>query len=78
MNTCATCKYKGAPYVHENYDDGELIEVKTAFHECQKIYFDSGGDNIPRHLKAYIVDGSGYYAALRCTDDFGRIDWEPK
>ena len=78
MNTCATCKYQGEAYEHTDWVDGEPVTTVTKFHQCNKIYWDNGGDGIPRHIKAYIVDGSGYFAALRCRDDFGCVDWKAK
>lgn len=78
MNTCATCKYQGESYIHTEFHDKVPVRIETPFHECQRIFFDGGGDRLPPNTKAYIVDGSGYYAALRTRDDFGCVDWEMK
>ena len=36
-----------------------------------------GGDEYI-DIRAYVEDGSGYYAALVCAEDFGCVGWESR
>ncbi len=72
MNTCGTCKYRGA-----NIND----EVPTTFFLCDLIKHNNRMERDLGEAKgehAAVVDGSGYYAALCVEEDFGCNRWEPK
>lgn len=88
VNTCGTCKYFGEAVGTETFLDPdtddfvefespyrkcELIEMKPEYAEQRKLMPDN-----PDKPAAYAVDGSGYYAALCVSADFGCNKWEPK
>lgn len=88
MNTCGTCKHKGVPITA--HVDGQIRE--TRFFLCNRVKHNPGarGDEhgygsgslddteAPRGSGAFVVDGSGYYAALCVEEDFGCIKWEAR
>lgn len=61
---CKDCKYFGV----------EICE--SGFHTCEIIKhgFDEGDMNYGSK-KAHVVDGSGYFAALRIKEDFGCVEF---
>ena len=66
MKTCGDCKW----WDKEKDDDGEKYKV------CGRVEMEgcmSGADMVE---KAYVCDGSAYYAALICREDFGCNLWE--
>lgn len=73
MNTCGTCKHKGM----------NIRSTKeTKYFLCDRV---KHGNNDKKESTesvagngAYVVDGSGYYAALCVEDDFGCNKWEEK
>ena len=78
MNTCGTCKYFG---LKTGPSKGEQFE------SCGRVYMLCGriqqefqvlpnGEHAPDI--AVVIDGSGYFAALCVTDDFGCNQWESK
>jgi len=64
MKKCGTCKY---------FD----IKEGARFGECRAIHMPDH-DERDDELKVYCVDGSDYYAAVRCRKDFGCVLWERK
>lgn len=66
-NTCGTCHHKG-----------EKLSEHSVFFTCGYIkHCHEYGDNEDVG-EAYVVDGSGYFAALRVSEDFGCNQWEPE
>ena len=80
MNKCKDCKYFGEEYMMRDEDTFE--EVGSGIHTCDRIIREeepylADFDQLSKD-RAYVVDGSGYYAALRVKEDFGCIAWESK
>lgn len=76
MNTCGTCKYFGEACEISRYDDD--VETVTHYHVCDlvKQINGYGDDEVPfRQYLAGVKDGSGYFAALCVTDEFGCNQW---
>lgn len=66
---CAGCRHFGA--------DGN--EEKLRYRTCTKAMHlgdDTYDESVPVHVNAYVVDGYGYYAALRVAEDFGCVSFE--
>lgn len=77
INRCASCKYFGEEVVREDWDDeGKYFEDGTGFHTCERIKHNENGYSETLWTEAHVVDGSGYYAALRVPGDFGCVKWE--
>jgi len=75
MNTCKNCKFFGEEIV--TYDGEDWEEVKSEFHECERIYHCKDMRSVLQYQsKAVVVDGGGYFAALRVAEDFGCIHFE--
>jgi len=74
MDNCGVCKYFGEALT-QFYDKGE--EYKTMYHKCRKIEYMEHPPNHKNEL-AGVIDGSGYYAALVVSSDFGCINFEMK
>lgn len=87
MNLCGTCKFWGC-----NDDVGERFRqcMRVKHDECRDTcneedpedYRVDDPERFERHQKtlaekAVTVDGSGYFAALRCREDFGCVYHEP-
>lgn len=75
MNTCGTCKFFGVrndgeyPSQHST-PEGYALCGRIQQYECY-----AGQEKTE---KALAMDGSGYYAALCVTTDFGCTEWEAK
>lgn len=81
---CGKCKHLGKEVIIEDWDSKEYREIPTGFYQCKLIEHmgrDCGDDmkamNTPG-CRAYVEDGSGYYAALKVKTDFGCVCWEPR
>lgn len=76
MNTCGTCKHRGKNITQPDYETYGP-DRPTTFFLCDRVNFDDEhGRATPTGGKAYVVDGSGYYAALCVETDFGCNLWE--
>lgn len=87
MSTCGTCRHKGE---NLKVPDPKTSEPKTTrFFLCDLIKHnaEAGANNgacfshandarEAEGTKAFVVDGSGYFAALCVEDDFGCVKWE--
>lgn len=73
LKTCGTCRHFGAGQQHYH-------NVPEGFALCGRIQHDrSRYEFRPASLEpACVVDGSGYFAALCVTTDFGCTEWEGK
>lgn len=78
---CATCKWWG--FGHKDCGDdfpwSELRPCGLIVHRLGYQEYDDKGEVIPPVMpeaRAYVVDGSGYYAALKTASDFGCIKHE--
>lgn len=85
--TCGTCKHKGENLVVRGED---LQDKPTRFFLCELIkHNDSAGAGMhgsffsedrsheeSQGKGAFVVDGSGYHAALCVEEDFGCNKWE--
>ena len=70
MNTCGTCKHRGKNIRETKYF--LCNQVKHGNSDTKESTESVAGKG------AYVVDGSGYYAALCVEDDFGCNKWEAK
>ena len=79
MNICATCRWWG-------YGRTKELESKAFWQlarPCGAITHDQDhtgsdpGGYLPRGVKAQVLDGSGYFAALRTAADFGCVLHKP-
>lgn len=78
--TCGNCRFKGKPITYFDYGKGDPcgVEVDSGHFLCDRIKHEERSSyEIPK-TGAYVVDGSGYYAALCVADDFGCNLWEAK
>lgn len=92
MDLCGTCKFWGGPDDDGKYRQCARIEHDessdtSSYEEWDedevKYYQENDPERLARHNamlaeKAVAVDGSGYFAALRCREDFGCVYHEPK
>lgn len=82
--TCGTCKYRGENIAEEEWDweAGGLRRRESKYFFCERIKHDGrmSSDLVarPQAERAAVVDGSGYYAALCVSDDFGCLEWSSK
>jgi hypothetical protein len=77
MNTCGTCKHiKREARTVPRWDDSAEDMVEAVFHVCGRLKH-LNGDSLILSEPAGTLDGSGYYAALCVTDEFGCTLWEP-
>ena len=79
MNTCGTCKHFGEVKELDWYDadsDDEGVIVK--FHVCNLLKHLNENNESRRMAEAATagtIDGSGYYAALCVSAEFGCNQW---
>lgn len=85
--TCGNCKFKGEPikldckFNEETWEDGI-----TGFFKCDLVkqgleHSSFLGDTVDLTTEnpiAFVQDGSGYFAALCVSADFGCNQWEEK
>ncbi len=81
MQTCGTCRFiKREERELTRWDDAKGDEEVAVFHVCGRLaHLNHYRDEKERKLSdqvAGIVDGSGYFAALCVTDEFGCNQWE--
>ena len=81
MNTCGTCKFWGdAPdRCDPRGPKGEEFRPCKRI-KMQEIDMEAESDAewhgvISNPCSAVAVDGSGYYAAIKCRSDFGCVEW---
>jgi hypothetical protein len=78
MNTCGTCRFFGKKEDGTNYDDDQHVSGlpdshrRCGFMPHQDKWDYEQGKPLP---KAFVVDGSDYFAALCVTTDWGCPDW---
>ena len=80
MNTCGTCKFFGKQIVDDGWD-GYSPEGQTRFHKCELIRQLNKYDEDRRAKEsdvAVTMDGSGYFAALCVSEEFGCNQWQEK
>jgi len=80
MNTCGTCKFFGKVKTFEEWrDDEDEPRVNTRLHVCGllKHLNESSGSPLSWTAPAGVIDGSGYFAALCVSDEFGCNQWAP-
>ena len=82
MNTCGTCKYFGRAREQGLFtEDGNYEEQSAQYHVCDLIQHINGYDRetTPNSQQvAGVIDGSGWFAALCVTDEFGCNQWTAK
>ena len=73
MNTCGTCKYFGVDRkgMRPGADTTESIYIPAPYKVCGFMEME------PTDAVACVVDGSGFYAALCVSEDFGCNQWAP-
>ena len=77
MNTCGTCKYRGKPIMKFEYET--FTQQETSYFLCERIkHYVRDEEELDDTDRAYVIDGSGYYAALCVDNDFGCNQWEGK
>lgn len=78
MNTCGTCKHWGAGRNEHEYA-GASVSRDDEFKPCgaiiQEDYYD---EKKIAGKRAFVQDGSGYYAAIKVREDFGCVLWTAK
>jgi hypothetical protein len=82
MNTCGTCRFFGKKEDGTNFEDDQyLSDLPDTHRRCGFIthstYKTSDIEKQP-YPKAFVVDGSDYFAALCVSTDFGCPDWSTK
>lgn len=79
MNYCKYCKFFGEAVTKVKFIDGDIVDAETGFHTCDRIeHLDDGYTDEIKDEKSYVVDGSGYFAALRVRESFGCNSFEGK
>ena len=73
MNTCGTCKYFGAR-VEDEAEGYMPLNTPEAYHICKYLSQAVYGDDFKQ--PAHVIDGSGYYAALCVSPEYGCNQWE--
>lgn len=82
---CGTCKHWGRPedagktyrvcistvHIGDEYDEGSISND-----EVRRYNGDTERQQGVRLNRRYVVDGSGYYGALKCREDFGCVAWD--
>lgn len=82
---CGTCRHWG-----DEKDAGRTFRKCMGVFSCKGVKGPDDEDYVEGHLdhwepgevaivraqKAYTVDGSGYYNALKCKEDFGCVLWD--
>ena len=81
---CGDCKHWGKyDPIHEVPDDNDWDNVnKFDLRQCGAVphvdrSLDPPNDTV-EGKRAIVLDGSGFYAALKTADDFGCVLFEPK
>ena len=75
MNTCGTCRYFG---LNRNTEYDEAEDAPPGYALCGRIRQYDYYAKPQQTDKVLALDGSGYFAALCVTTDFGCTEWEPK
>lgn len=69
---CGTCRWWGL--------SSNRALVDGAYRACERVrmreQFPQDGPLAVSEDPAFVEDGSGYYAAIRCRADFGCVLWE--
>lgn len=78
MKLCKDCKFLGEEI--EVWDSDICEDKPSGFHECQRVCHGNKDcyDVLEHDDSAIVVDGSGYFAALRVKEDFGCVYFEKK
>ena len=78
MNRCKDCKWFGEEIVTLDDEDFET-NLPTGYHKCLVIeHVTTSETEYEKGKGAFVVDGSGYYAAIRVEKDFGCVKWEER
>ena len=77
MKKCGSCIYKGKEIKDIDFDSDSFEDVETGFFECG--YIKHLEDNqvsaiMKLSSNVFVIDGSGYFAAIRVNDDFGCVN----
>jgi len=76
MQRCGTCKHWGTgdsrEYIDKRYRFCAGVDVNDGCSGCSSGSVNAGDD------LAMAVDNSGFWAALKCREDFGCVLWEQK
>jgi hypothetical protein len=80
VNTCGTCRYFGAQ--RKDMADGadDRGHIPAPYKACGFMEMEWTYGSTPSNAGAiaFVVDGSGYYAALCVAEDFGCNQWIQK
>ena len=76
-DTCGTCRFRGESYKKCNEDTG-LDDVDSGYFRCDRVKFLSASYKTKAGESAFVIDGSGFFAALCVESDFGCNQWETK
>lgn len=86
-NRCGTCRHWGTPRDNGTETWGlrpcvaviPKYDVAVLKDENGNDLWDENYEPVPVNTpKAMVVDGSGYFAALKTAEDFGCVLWEAK
>ena len=72
MKTCGTCKYFGPDEPDSAWGE------ESRFRKCMLMENRAFERSESIQASAYVEDGSGYYAALCVSEDFGCTEWTPQ
>lgn len=75
MNTCGKCKFFG---LKRDSKYGDAKSAPPGYELCGRIQQYDCHAKPEQTGKALAMDGSGYFAALCVSTDFGCTEWEPK
>ncbi len=83
MNRCKDCKHLDENEIEieiEDLESDDMLFHPSGFYQCNRVQHVSASMDIAevQDLDAVVVDGSGYFAALRVRDDFGCMGFEAK
>lgn len=78
MQTCKDCKFKGTNGRQHHLGEGFFVCKRVTDEGWEWTKGEDGSWYPKMHATAFVEDGSGYYAALVVTDEFGCTLHEPE
>ena len=77
--TCGTCAFRGTPILIPGDEDSGWADRESSYFCCDRVKFnDNARNEIKGEQSAFVMDGSGYFAALCVEEDFGCNQWSIK
>lgn len=76
MNTCGACRFFGKVHEFNDWpDDADVELTNDSYHVCELLAHINAKNKLPTQ-PAGVIDGSGYYAALCVSAEFGCNQWQ--